>query len=177
MLRISKHQLFCLIILFEIGSTTLFALGIDAKQDAWIAILVAMLIGFVLLWLYTGLQKYFPEKNFAQIIITLLGKVIGMPLVFFYGLYFIYISTRNFRDFGELLVSTFLVETPQIFILIIFMLVVLYILFLGLETMGRTSEIMLPTILFFIIGTYIMIYFSLYNFYLFFLYFLKHFDL
>lgn len=120
MLRISKHQLFCLIILFEIGSTTLFALGIDAKQDAWIAILVAMLIGFVLLWLYTGLQKYFPEKNFAQIIITLLGKVIGMPLVFFMdyilfiyppGIFVIlvnYLSARSLWKRRKYLYSSFL---------------------------------------------------------------------
>lgn len=32
--RINKHQLFCIMMLFEIGSTTLFELGIKAKQDA-----------------------------------------------------------------------------------------------------------------------------------------------
>ncbi len=157
MIRISKHQLFCLIILFEIGSTTLFALGIDAKQDAWIAILFAMLCGLVLLCIYTELQKHFPGKNFAEIIITLLGKVLGGPLVLLYALYFIYVSTRNLRDFGELIVTTFLPGTPQIVVLIIFMLTVFYILFLGFEVLSRTSEIMLPVVLLFIIGAYVMI--------------------
>lgn len=157
MIRISKHQLFCLIILFEIGSTTLFALGIEAKQDAWIVILVSMLIGFVLLWIYTELQKYFPGKNLIEIIITLLGKFLGVPLVLFYALFFLYCSTRNFRDFGELIVITFLPGTPLVVILTVFMLMVLYILFLDLEVLARTSEIMLPFVLFFIISIYVMI--------------------
>ncbi len=44
--RISNIQLFTLIMIFEIGSTTLFALGIGAKQDAWIVIITASLVGF-----------------------------------------------------------------------------------------------------------------------------------
>lgn len=157
MIRISKTQLFALIMLFEVGSTTLFALGIDAKQDSWIVILVSMLTGLILLWIYTELQKHFPRQNLAEIITTLLGKVLGGPLVIFYALYFIYISTRNLRDFGELVVTTFLPETPLIVVLIIFMLIVFYILFLGLEVLGRTAELMFPVVVFFIISTYLMI--------------------
>lgn len=52
MFRINKKQLFCLMMLFEIGSTTLFTLGIEAKQDAWISILISILIGLILLKIY-----------------------------------------------------------------------------------------------------------------------------
>ncbi len=41
--RISGWQLFVLITLFEIGSAFLIGLAMDAKQDAWIAILVGMI--------------------------------------------------------------------------------------------------------------------------------------
>lgn len=157
MTRISRHQLFSLMILFEIGSTTLFALGIDAKQDAWIAILLAMLAGFVLLWIYTELQKYFPDKNLVEIIISLLGKFLGVPLTLLYAFFFLYAATRNLRDFGELIKLTFLPKTPMLAIHIIFMLTLIYLLFLGLEVMGRTSEILMPIVLFFIISIFILI--------------------
>ena len=71
MIRISKHQLFCLMSLFEIGSTSLFLLGVEAKQDAWIATLLATLGGLGLLWVYTELQRLFPENNIVEIIITI----------------------------------------------------------------------------------------------------------
>ena len=45
--HITPKQLFALIILFQIGSTTMFSLGITAKEDAWIAIIVAMFAGFI----------------------------------------------------------------------------------------------------------------------------------
>lgn len=154
---ISKHQLFSLIVLFEIGSSTLFALGIEAKQDAWIVIAISMLIGFILLWLYTKLQKYFPEKNLIEIIIELLGRFLGRPLAFLYTLFFLYGCTRNLRDFGELMKITFLHETPMTIVHIVFMATAVYILFLGLEVLTRTSEIMFSVTLFFLFSIPILL--------------------
>ncbi|MFC4768502.1 GerAB/ArcD/ProY family transporter [Effusibacillus consociatus] len=152
MTRISKTQLFALIMLFEIGSTTLFALGIDAKQDAWIAILIAMLVGFILLWIYMKIQSYYPDKNFVDILIETLGKPIAAPLIILYAFYFLLISFQNSREFGDLIVMIFLPTTPLVVILAVSMLTTVYILCLGYEVFARTSEIMLPVVLFFIIG-------------------------
>ncbi len=40
--KISASQLFILMVLFELGSALLVPLAIDAKQDAWLAILLGM---------------------------------------------------------------------------------------------------------------------------------------
>jgi len=157
MIRISNDQLFCLMVLFEIGSSILFVSGIDAKQDAWLVVLISTIIGLGLMWVYTELQQQFPQENLAQIIIKILGKYLGMPLVLLYALFFLYCSTRSFRDFGEVIVTTFLMKTPLLVILIVFILTALYVLFLGVEVLGRTSEILLPTVLLFIISVVIMI--------------------
>jgi len=93
--------------LFEIGSTTLFSLGIKAKQDAWLVVIIAMLTGFGLLWIYTELQKNFPDKNLVGIIIALIGKPLGIPLAFLYAYYFIESSVLNFSEFGFLVNMTF----------------------------------------------------------------------
>lgn len=154
---ISKHQLLCLIVLFEIGSTTLFALGIDAKQDAWIVIILSSIIGIILILIYTELQKYFSKKNLIEIIIELLGKSIGIPLAFLYGLFFLYGSSRNLRDFTELMKITFLARTPRLVLHITIMAVMVYVIILGLTVLGRTSEIMLPIFIFCILITIMMV--------------------
>ncbi len=87
-MNISKWQMFCLMILFEIGSTTVFGLGLDAKQDAWISIILAMLFGFVLIWIYTEIQKYYPNNNLTDILINVYGKCIAIPLILLYALEF-----------------------------------------------------------------------------------------
>lgn len=154
---INKHQAFSLMTIFEIGSTTLFALGIKAKQDAWLVILIAMVIGIVFVWIYTELQMGFPEKNFAEIIIILLGKKIGMPLAFLYAIYWLWPAARNLREFGELIVLTSLHNTPLLVVLITFMLTSIYVLLLGFNVLGRTSEIFMPIIIFYIISIFLLL--------------------
>ena len=144
MKHISKYQLFSIMFIFEIGSTSLFSLGIDAKQDAWIVILVALVIGLGFIWVYTELQKSFPDKNYAEIIVTILGDKLGVPLALLYVIYWFWPAARNLREFGELIIITTLPGTPLIIILSILMLVSVYAISSGIEALARTSEIILP---------------------------------
>lgn len=157
MIRISKHQLFCLIMLFDIGSTSLFILGSEAGTDAWIAVLLGTAGGLGLIWSYTKLQKIFPNNNITQIIIRLLGKPLGVPLVILYGLYFFYKSGIILREFSELILMSYLPRTPVIYISITLMLIIAFMCYSGLEVLGRSSEISLPIVLFFILMTYILV--------------------
>lgn len=160
MIRLTKHQLFTLMFIFEIGSTTLFALGIEAKQDAWIVILIALLIGLGYIWIYTEIQNAFPDKNYIEIIIAILGKVLGTPLALLYPLEWIWHAARNLREFGELIVLTALPKTHLWIILLLFLGVSVYSLLKGTEVLARASEIALPVLLLFLIIIYILIYIS-----------------
>ncbi|WP_209121595.1 GerAB/ArcD/ProY family transporter [Alkalihalobacillus sp. BA299] len=160
MSRISSIQLFTLIVVFEVGSTTLFALGIGAKQDAWIVILAAALVGLGLLWIYTEIPKYYPNQNFAEILDDTLGKKLAAPLLFLFGLEFINIASHNFYEFGVLIKMTALNQTPIIVILYLFMAVLIYILNLGFEVLARTVELLLPYFLIFLVTIYILTLFS-----------------
>jgi spore germination protein KB len=50
--KIHPIQLFTLMVLFELGSAVVVGLGLEAKQDAWLAILFGMMGGIVLFSLY-----------------------------------------------------------------------------------------------------------------------------
>jgi spore germination protein KB len=153
---ISKRQLFSLTVIEQIGSTSIWALGIEAKQDAWIAILFSMLIGFILLWLYTEINNSFPKEDIAGITTSLLGKVIGFPLAFIYALFFLFNATRNISEFGDLINATFLISTPRIVIIFIFISTIIYILFQRIETFARLTEIVMPITLLLIFSIYLM---------------------
>jgi spore germination protein KB len=160
MIHITKIQLFVLIMLFEVGSTTLFALGIGAKQDAWIVVLLASFIGLGLLWVYTQIPAYYPNKNFSEILTEAIGRKLAIPLLFIYALYFLDGASFNFYEFGALIKMTALPMTPLLVILYIFMFVSVYILMLGFEVLARTGEILLPIFLIFLITIYIFTMFS-----------------
>ncbi|WP_227937545.1 GerAB/ArcD/ProY family transporter [Alkalihalobacillus deserti] len=160
MIRISNIQLFVLIIVFEVGSTTLFALGIGAKQDAWIVVLLAAFIGFFLVSVYTQIAKLYPNKNFSEILNEVLGKKVAAPLLLLFALYFYSQASHNFFEFGVLIKMTALEKTPLFVILYLFIIVIMYILSLGFEVLARTCEILLPYFLVFLILIYILTLFS-----------------
>ncbi|UIO41908.1 spore germination protein [Brevibacillus brevis] len=87
--RISKFQLSAMIILFQIGSSTLFELGIGAKQDAWLTVLTGMAVSFLLLMLFLGIQRREPNKILVQILVQYLG-FFGKIAAFSYVLFFAY---------------------------------------------------------------------------------------
>ncbi len=160
MIRIGKYQLFALTVIFTIGSTTLFALGIEAKQDAWLVILVSLIIGLGFLWIFTELQKAFPDKNYVEIIIAILGKWIGIPLSLLYAVFWLWPAARNLREFGELFITTFLPNTPLEAVLAIYLATSLIVQLMGFEAFGRTAELLMPIMVFFIISVYFMIFIS-----------------
>ncbi|MBM7663192.1 spore germination protein KB [Bacillus mesophilus] len=150
--KISLWQLFILIFIFEMGSGIIVGIGNDAKQDAWIAIAIATLLGVLLVLFFSQINSRVEGKNLFEIFEWAVGKWVGRFFICLYVLYFIYIASRVLRDFGELISSSILPRTPIEVTMIIFMLVVSYVLYLGLEVLARTGEIFLPYVIFFMFG-------------------------
>ncbi|MGN8646829.1 GerAB/ArcD/ProY family transporter [Gracilibacillus sp. HCP3S3_G5_1] len=156
MRQISNTQLFALIVTFEIGSTTIFALGIGAKKDAWIVILLSFVLSFILLWVYTQIPKYYPKQNFAEILNDCLGVILAKPLLFLYSMYFLSQATHNFYEFGALIKMAALPNTPLLVILYIYIIVMVYLLHKGIEVVARSLEIFLPCLFFFLLAAYFL---------------------
>ncbi|MDM5188216.1 endospore germination permease [Bacillus sp. DX4.1] len=158
--KIGFIQLFYIMMAFEVGSTVIFGLGAEAKQDAWLVILVGMFCGLVLMWVYTKLFEYYPGDTLTQIIPKIVGRLIGYPLIVSYILYFVYLASRVARDFGELIAGTILPKTPMIIVIGSFMAVIVYCLRGGIEVFGRTGEIFFPVLFLVAIITWIIVFSS-----------------
>ncbi|RSL32345.1 spore gernimation protein KB [Salibacterium salarium] len=140
--KINTTQLFVLIFLFEMGSALLIPLGLDAKQDAWLAILLGMIGGLFLFLVYYGLYRYYPDILPTEYMQKLMGKFIGRILAFLYLAYFLYIASRVLRDFGEMLVTFAYTETPLFIINALLLLTVIYTVHKGIEVLARTGELL-----------------------------------
>lgn len=139
--KISTHQLFVLIVLFEFGSAILVPLAIEAKQDAWLAILIGLLGGFCIFLIYHALYSYYPDIPLTEYLQKILGSFMGRILAFLYILYFLYISARVLRDLGELLITAFYPESPLFLMNALMLIVVVYTVRKGIEVLVRTGEL------------------------------------
>ncbi|UTE78429.1 GerAB/ArcD/ProY family transporter [Rossellomorea sp. KS-H15a] len=140
--KISAIQLFVLMVLFELGSALLVPLAIDAKQDAWLSILIGMLVSFVLLLVYHKLYTYYPDLLPTEYMQKILGKGAGTVLAFLYLFFFMYDASRVLRDFGEMLLTFAYPETPLFIANALLMLVIIYTVRKGIEVIARSGELL-----------------------------------
>lgn len=147
--KISKYQLAAMVILFEIGSTPMFELGIKAKQDAWLVVLTGMLAALILVMLFLSIQRMEPGLHLYQMFIRYFGKILGIAAGALYVIFFLYESMRNVRDFGDLSIMTFLSRTPLSLIMLIIVLLSAYAVAMGIEVFFRVAEFMVPGVLLF----------------------------
>ncbi|WP_157723839.1 GerAB/ArcD/ProY family transporter, partial [Domibacillus aminovorans] len=138
--KISAYQLFTLILLFELGSALVLPLASEAKQGAWLAILIAMAGGFCLFFIHYGLYRYYPGLPPTEYMQTLLGSVLRKIIAFLYILYFVYTAAGILRPFGELLVTIAYPDTPIFVINALFILMIIYTVYKGIEVISRTVE-------------------------------------
>lgn len=142
--KIGKYQIIAMTILFMIGSTPLYELGIEAKQDAWLVVLVAMLAGLLLLFVYLYIQNKNSEHALPQILNRHFGKYLGSLITAAYIVYFAYESMRNTREFADIINISFLPSTPLFILILLMVLLSGYAVWKGIEVFFRVTEFLLP---------------------------------
>ncbi|MFT9486851.1 MAG: GerAB/ArcD/ProY family transporter [Tepidibacillus sp.] len=160
-MNINPYQLFTLIVFFESSTAIAVGTGSGAKQAAWIAILIGMFAGIPLFLLYHYLYQKFPEKPLISYSQIILGKYLGWLIGIIYVLYFIYIASRDLRDFGSLVGVTLLANTPLLIINMFMIVAVAYAIGKGIEELGRLAEFFfIPTIILSTVFITVFLYFS-----------------
>lgn len=103
--KINASELVALMSLFEIGSAVVVGLGMQAKQDAWMAILIGMAAGFILFLIYDYLYRHHSSLSLIGYLQIILGKWVGRAVAFLYIVYFFYIGCESAEGFRSLAVK------------------------------------------------------------------------
>ncbi|MGP7818036.1 GerAB/ArcD/ProY family transporter [Niallia sp. 01092] len=141
--KINAIQLFSLMFIFNLGTALVINYGLLARKDAWFVVLLGTCAGIILFFLYYLLFRQYPKLPLTSYARKILGKYLGWIVGFLYVLYFLYIASRNIRDISDLLGASTLRETPSVAIAIPLIIAICYVLFLGVEVLARTSEVLI----------------------------------
>ena len=137
---ISERQGVILITLFIVGSSLLLGSGGQAKQDAWIAMIIAMCWAVILLLMFSRILSLYPGKDLFDILEIVMGKVIGKIisiLMIWFAFHLGTLVLRNLSDFTNTLVFP---DTPVVVPMISFVILIIWVLKEGIEVLGRWSE-------------------------------------
>lgn len=119
-----------------------------AGHEAWISILLAMPIGIFFAFVLFRLHTIYPSNSFDEMLIKTFGKLVGNFLNILLLVYFLYLILITFYGLLDFIQVIFLPETPRWAITLPFFLVVLYAIHVGIESITRISEALLPIIIF-----------------------------
>ncbi|KUP06890.1 hypothetical protein Q75_06655 [Bacillus coahuilensis p1.1.43] len=147
---ISNSQFMILCLFFIMGSSVLFLPSIltnVAKQDAIFSVVLGSIFGCVLTYLYSIYAKQFHDQSYIDSIKHTFGIKIGLIFIWPTFIFYFFVCAVLLWDIGDFIVTQILPGTPIQSIYILFLIVVVYIVRLGVETTARTAEIFLPWIL------------------------------
>lgn len=156
--KISRHQTVLLVTNAILASMVLYIPSLLAQiagQDAWVSVFLAGVAGVLYGSLVVYLGRRFPDKNLVEYSIELMGPWAGRAVGMIFGLFFLYMNGVVIREFGELLVSLVMPETPLIVFIGLIVALAAYGVYLGLEVFARVNELLFP-VAFFIVMAYIL---------------------
>ncbi|MCH5585503.1 spore germination protein [Shimazuella sp. AN120528] len=148
--QIGIRQFFILVFLFTIGTSIIVGprlATLTAYQDGWISAILGLLMGTVLIWIYTTLGKHFLEKTLVEILQLVLGKWIGSIVSFCFVVFLVILSSVVLMNIGHFISSRILVYTPIVPIEYMFIALVVFGNILGIEVLARAAESLLPLFL------------------------------
>lgn len=145
--RISARQFMLLVFMYSLGTSIIVTPSLTAnyaKNDAWITTLITAIIGIAIVFLLIRVASLDMKKNLFELVEFALGKFIGKAVNLLFLFFMLFLTATNLRQIGDFITTQILVDTPIQFVMLIFILTSLYAINLGLEVVGRSSEIFLP---------------------------------
>jgi len=154
---ISDRQGISLVTIFIIGSSSIFVMGLEAKQDIWIAIILAIIMALPVVIIYARLHHIFINKNLYEICEIVFGKFLGKVFVLFFTLYTLDVTALNLRDYGQFFQTVAIEETPIIVTMAFYTILSVYGAKKGIEVLGRWSKFFVRIPITLIVVTFLLL--------------------
>jgi spore germination protein KB len=145
--KIEYRQLAILVLMFTIGTSIIIApsmVASHAEQDGWISALLGSAVGIIFVWCYASMGKYFKGQSLVEIIFVTFGNYLGFVVALLFVGFCITLSSLVLSNLGNFVSTRVLVGTPINAIEFIFVVVVVIAVRLGIETIARSAEFLIP---------------------------------
>lgn len=154
--RITDKEGKYILIIYYIGSSLIIGVGAGSKNDAWLSVILGVLMAAPMLLVYARLLSNFPEKGLFEILDIIFGKVLGKMVGLLYIWYSFHLGALVIRNFGEFINTATMPETPIIVPMLSLGILCIVAARSGIEVIGRISAYSLPLILFIILVVQLM---------------------
>lgn len=128
----------------------------DAGRDSWLAPVISTLPGIYLALVIGALGKRFPGRTLIQYLQSVLSAWPGKAAGLFYLFFFLHTNGIIIREFGELLVSLVMPNTPLIVFHSVILLLCAWAIRGGLEVLARVLAVTWPFLVFLFVASVLL---------------------
>lgn len=143
---ISAKKMLCIILLFIFGSSVVMGVCGKAEQDAWISVLIALVIAIPVVLVYARIMKLYPEKDLYDIFEELFGKIAGKIFILLITWYAMHLGSMVLRNFSEFIQVVSMPQTPQLVLMIVMLSAAMYLAKSGVRVMGKWAIIIITIV-------------------------------
>ncbi|CAH2213171.1 GerAB/ArcD/ProY family transporter [Tepidibacter aestuarii] len=136
---ISDKQGIAILFLFLVGGSSIYAQGIEAKQDIWLAFILGILLVFPMTLIFARLHHIFPDKDLFDIVEICFGKFIGKIIIILYTWFAFFLASDILVTYGQFIKIISFPEMPQIIPEIVLAILCIWGIKEGIEVLGRFS--------------------------------------
>lgn len=152
---ISPSQLTILVTAYTFGSSLLLGSTNVAVRSGWIAMALGTVEGLLIAWLFTTLSKRFRHQSLVQASQQVFGRILGAIPSLLFIWFMLQLGGLVLGNFGDYFEITMLQATPAIWFGIPLGLVAAYAVSKGVDTLARSTTILLPLIILLELSTFV----------------------
>lgn len=141
--KISAGQVALLVMSFIIGSWRITPTGLEAWQNLWLFLLLGFVGGLIFAALSLLLFHRFSGKTLFEIHEQVYGPVIGKFFSLLFLWFFLETGGETLSVFITLLQTTVFTSTPDLVLLIPWVIIMVYGCRLGIEAIARSNQLLL----------------------------------
>ncbi|KUP24540.1 endospore germination permease [Paenibacillus sp. DMB5] len=159
--RISTAQMVILGLFAFIGDMALVypsVMTANAHQDAWIAGLISLPLGIGMIFMMVTVANIDPNKTIIELSRQILGKWLGGAVALYYLYFYLIAGSMYIREIEDFMCTQIYEGTPGGVIRGMSIILLVYGMRLGLETLGRASQIFLPLFVIFLICLMVLLF-------------------
>lgn len=148
---LTQKQGILLIVMFIMGTSLLLVMGMEAKTDIWIAIILGMVASAIVMLIYVRLLTLMPEKDFFETLEYFLGKVGSKIIILLFTWFCFDLCAIVLRNFGEFVITVGLKETPVVVIMGVMIVLCALAVRYGINAIARWNEFFVFVVIGFIV--------------------------
>ena len=144
---ISSRQFTIITFLLSIGTAILIvpsSIASSSKQDAWIAASIGVVLSLLVVKLFLTLGNQTPTLNFIEANEKILGRFFGKITVIGFLSLTLFAGGELLYFIGAFMKTEVMPETPTMAFALLFIIIIMYATYLGIENFARSAEILFP---------------------------------